>query len=169
MAEIAAGAVVAEQVVSTTIEGSAVAGYAVAKPTVPLKATFTQIATADKDDTTLALARSHHTVSIANDKACIFGGQSTNGKLASNDVHTVTLPLKQTNPTDVAYACYPAIPRDEGAAVPSARTRHAACVQGHELAVFGGCDENHSLVDQDSSLWIWNIESSKWHQIVADG
>lgn len=117
----------------------------------------------------LALARSHHTVSIANDKACIFGGQSTNGKLASNDVHTVTLPLKQTNPTDVAYACYPAIPRDEGAAVPSARTRHAACVQGHELAVFGGCDENHSLVDQDSSLWIWNIESSKWHQIVADG
>lgn len=52
MAEIAAGAVVAEQAVSTTLEASAVAGYAVAKPTVPLKATFTQIATADKDDTT---------------------------------------------------------------------------------------------------------------------
>jgi hypothetical protein len=52
MAEIAAGAVVAEQIVSTTLEGGAIAGYAVAKPTVPLKATFTQIATADKDDTT---------------------------------------------------------------------------------------------------------------------
>ncbi|KAI4731621.1 galactose oxidase [Aureobasidium sp. EXF-10728] len=168
MAEIAAGAVVAEQAVTTTLEGGAIAGYAVAKPTVPLKATFSQIATADKDDTTLALARSHHTVSIATDKACIFGGQSTNGKLASNDIHTVTLPLKQTNSTDVAYACYPAVPRDEGGAVPCARTRHAACVQGHELAVFGGCDEDHSPVDPDSSLWIWSIESSKWHQIVAD-
>ncbi|CAD0039853.1 unnamed protein product [Aureobasidium pullulans] len=153
MAEIAAGAVVAEQVVSTTLEGSAIAGYAVAKPTVPLKATFSQIATADKDD-----------AAIANDKACIFGGQTTDGKLASNDIHTVTLPLKQTHETDIAYACYPAVPRDEGAAVPSARTRHAACVQGHELAVFGGCDEKHAPVDQDSSLWIWNIESSKWHQ-----
>ncbi|THW80930.1 galactose oxidase [Aureobasidium pullulans] len=169
MAEIAAGAVVAEQVVSTTLEGSAIAGYAVAKPTVPLKATFSQIATADKDDAALALARSHHTVSIANDKACIFGGQTTDGKLASNDIHTVTLPLKQTHETDIAYACYPAVPRDEGAAVPSARTRHAACVQGHELAVFGGCDEKHAPVDQDSSLWIWNIESSKWHQVSSEG
>lgn len=44
MAEIAAGAVVAEQVVSTTIEGGAVAGYAIAKKTLPLKATFTRIA-----------------------------------------------------------------------------------------------------------------------------
>jgi hypothetical protein len=59
MAEIAAGAVVAEQVVSTTIEGSAIAGYAVAKPTVPLKATFTQIATADKDDTTYQQIHGH--------------------------------------------------------------------------------------------------------------
>lgn len=52
MAEIAAGAVVAEQVVSTTLEGGAIAGYAVAKPTVPLKASFTQIGTADKHDIT---------------------------------------------------------------------------------------------------------------------
>jgi hypothetical protein len=52
MAEIAAGALVAEQVVSTTLEGGVIAGYAVAKPTVPLKATFSQIATVDKDDTT---------------------------------------------------------------------------------------------------------------------
>lgn len=52
MAEIAAGAVVAEQVVATTLEGGALVGYAVAKPTLPLKASFTQIATAPKDDST---------------------------------------------------------------------------------------------------------------------
>lgn len=76
--------------------------------------------------------------------------------------------MKSTSSTDVAYACYPAISRDEGAAVPAPRTRHAACAQGHDLAVFGGCDQNHAPVDQDSSLWIWNTESFKWHQIVAD-
>jgi hypothetical protein len=77
--------------------------------------------------------------------------------------------MKHTSLTDVAYACYPAIPRDEDAPVPCPRTRHAACVQGHELAVFGGCDQNHSPVDQDSSLWIWNIDQLKWHELVADG
>lgn len=43
MAEVAAGAVVAEQVVATAVEGGAVAGYAVSKETMPLKATFFRI------------------------------------------------------------------------------------------------------------------------------
>lgn len=54
MAELAAGAVVAEQVISTTIEGGVVAGYAVAKPTLPLKATFTQIHTANAEKSYVA-------------------------------------------------------------------------------------------------------------------
>jgi len=48
MAELAAGAVVAEQVVSTTIEGGAVAGYAIAKPTQPLKAILRQFIREDE-------------------------------------------------------------------------------------------------------------------------
>jgi hypothetical protein len=50
MAEIAAGAYIASEV----IEHSAQAGYAayiVSKPTLPLKATFTRIATASDDHT----------------------------------------------------------------------------------------------------------------------
>lgn len=50
MAEIAAGAVVAEQVVSSTIEAGA-AVYAVGKPSNGLKASFAQIATASADGT----------------------------------------------------------------------------------------------------------------------
>lgn len=50
MAEIAAGALVAEQVIATTLEGGAVVGIAVAKPTMPLKATFVQFGTAPRDD-----------------------------------------------------------------------------------------------------------------------
>jgi hypothetical protein len=83
-------------------------------------------------------------------------------------MHIVTLPLKHTNDTDVAYACVPAVARDQGAAVPCPRVRHAACVQGHQLAVFGGCDQHQSAVDGDSSLWIWDINSSKWHQLISE-
>ena len=49
MAEIAAGAVVAEQVVSTTVQAGL--GYTVAKPSLPLQASFSQIATASADGT----------------------------------------------------------------------------------------------------------------------
>lgn len=49
-AEVAVGAVVAEEIVSTTIQGG-IAAYAIAKPTNGLKATFKQIATARDDDT----------------------------------------------------------------------------------------------------------------------
>lgn len=49
-AEVAVGAVVVEEVISTSVQGAA-AAYAIAKPTNGLKATFKQIANA-KDDAT---------------------------------------------------------------------------------------------------------------------
>lgn len=48
MAEIAAGALVAEQVVSTGLE--AAAAVSIAKPTQPLQATLSQIATTPASD-----------------------------------------------------------------------------------------------------------------------
>lgn len=50
MAEVAAGVIAAEQVISTTIEGGAVAGYAIAKDTMPLNATFAQMAKTPEQD-----------------------------------------------------------------------------------------------------------------------
>ncbi|GAB7353206.1 hypothetical protein MBLNU459_g3729t1 [Dothideomycetes sp. NU459] len=166
MAEIAAGAVVAEQVVATVVEGGAVAGYAVSKPTMPLKASFMQIATAPKEDADLALARSHHTLSVVGDKAYIFGGVLASDKLASNEIHTVVLPSSEKG-TDSLYACLPAIPAEDGEDVPCARTKHAACTQGHEIAVFGGCEESGKPVDQDSRVWIWSAETLKWFKITS--
>lgn len=49
-AELAAGAWAAEEVVSTTAQ-LGVAAYMVSKPTMPLKAVFTQIANSTSDDT----------------------------------------------------------------------------------------------------------------------
>lgn len=50
MAEIAAGAWAAEEVVSTGVQAG-VAAYMVSQPTMPLKGTFRQIATAPDDHT----------------------------------------------------------------------------------------------------------------------
>lgn len=50
MAEVAAVAWAAEEVVSTTAQAG-VAAYMVSKPTMPLKATFSQIATSSDDET----------------------------------------------------------------------------------------------------------------------
>ncbi len=41
--EVAAGVVAAEQVISTVVEAGIIAGIAAAKPTVPLKVSFTQV------------------------------------------------------------------------------------------------------------------------------
>ena len=50
MAEVAAGALVVEQAVTTTIEGGVVAAIAIAQPTVPLKASFERIGSAPTSD-----------------------------------------------------------------------------------------------------------------------
>lgn len=47
MAEAVTGAIIAEQIVSTGVE--ATAGVAIARPTLPLKATLSQIATSSQD------------------------------------------------------------------------------------------------------------------------
>lgn len=167
MAEVAAGAVVAEQVVSTTVEGGALAAHFIRKPTMPLKASFTQFGTAPSDDDSpLSLARSHHTLNVSNHRAYLFGGQVANGKLASNDIHSFALPSASPHELDSEYACHPPISRQEGDEVPCPRTRHATCIQGHELALIGGCDESANPIDTDSAIWIWDISISKWHKLT---
>ena len=49
--EVAAGLLVAEQVISTAIEVAVVGGIALSRPTNKLKATFTRIGTVPNDDT----------------------------------------------------------------------------------------------------------------------
>lgn len=68
--EVAAALLAAEQVISTTIQGAAIAAYAIAQPTMPLKATLTRIATSPDVSSpyvlnhTRSLVRSNHGVNI---------------------------------------------------------------------------------------------------------
>lgn len=115
----------------------------------------------------LALTRSHHTLSIVEGKAYIFGGEFGEGKLCSNDVYVITLPAtgKEEEAHETASSCILAMPSPEEENTPSPRTKHAVSVQGHELALFGGCNENNHPIDQDSCIWIFNTTTSQWRKI----
>lgn len=118
----------------------------------------------------MALARSHHTVTVIDDKAYIFGGQTSGGKLCTTDVHAISLP-SQTKPA-AEYACYPAFPVKETATgellVPSPRQGHAACARGKYVLIHGGSDENGTPIDEDACLWTWDSETLRWSKIHAE-
>ena len=62
---------------------------------------------------------------MVNNKAYIFGGITADDRLASNDVHAIT--LEHTGQPETDYSLIPAIPSIEGKEVPDARAGHAAC------------------------------------------
>lgn len=164
-AEAAAGLWAAEEVVTTGAQ-LGVGAYMVAKPTMPLKASFSQIATAKDDDTRLSLARANHTVTVVGNKAYIFGGETASGKLASNEVHAVTLEHTDQQP-EFDYSVLPALADDiEGSGrTPAARTKHAASHLNVCVAVFGGVDENGKLVDREPIIWLYVTAKSAWQAL----
>ncbi|KAK3933559.1 putative kelch domain-containing protein [Diplogelasinospora grovesii] len=168
MAEIAAGALVAEQVVATGVE--AAAAVAIARPTQPLRASLTRVAKASTEDTSLDLARSHHTVTVIGNKAHIFGGQRPDGTLCSTDVHAIA--LSADGEVGAQYACYPAFPLQDAATgeiqVPAPRSRHAACARGKFVVIHGGCDGSGTPVEEDACLWLWDSESLKWTKVRGE-
>ncbi|KAK3072067.1 hypothetical protein LTR53_007498 [Teratosphaeriaceae sp. CCFEE 6253] len=161
MAEVAAAAWAVEEVVSTTAQVG-IGAYMVAKPTLPLKATFSQIATSSDDGTRLSLTRSGHSVSVVKNKAYIFGGETAAGKLASPDVHAIT--LTHEDKQDVDYAVIPAIADQTDGPVPVPRTKHAACSFNICVAIFGGLDESGELIDE-SCIWLFVTGKSSWETL----
>ncbi|KAK8121166.1 galactose oxidase [Apiospora kogelbergensis] len=166
MAEIAAAALATEQVVSTAAQ--ATAAYTVARPTNGLKAAFSQIATAGADGTRASLVRSHHSLTVVDKRAYIFGGRtSSNNKLADNEMHSLALPTQ--DPADKSdYRLIPALSvleRDES--VPAARSDHSACASNGRVAIFAGADEAGALI-QDATIWLFDVETSVWHALRAE-
>ncbi|TPX07461.1 uncharacterized protein E0L32_002069 [Thyridium curvatum] len=164
MAEAVAGAVVAEQIVSTGVEVGAAA--AVARPTQPLKATLQKIATIAAQDTSLALARSHHTLTVIGKRAHLLGGKNPDGQLCAADVHSLSLSPEDPGPP---YACYPSLPAEDGSAgetlAPSPRWGHAAARRDRFLVVHGGANAGGRSIAEDACLWLWDTETYGWTQI----
>ncbi|KAF4993232.1 hypothetical protein FGRMN_6596 [Fusarium graminum] len=162
MAEIAVGALAAEQVVSTGLEVGV--ATTVARPTQPITAVLSQIASTPKDDTSLSLARSHHTVTVIDNKAYIFGGKTDDGKLCNNDIHAVAIGGQQG---EGEYACYPAVGEDGH--IPPPRVDHAACFRRDTLVIFGGQDDEGNAADDEFTLWEWEPKAARWASITAAG
>lgn len=171
--ELAAGALAAEEIVSSTIY-TGLAAYAVTKATMPLKATFSQIATTTFEDSSLSLNRSHHSLTVIKDKAYIFGGKTSETTVASNEVHVISLLslADAEKKAESQYAVVPAVAeaqigntKSRGSEVPSARYSHAACSLNITVAVFGGLEKDGNLADEDGCLWLFNTAKQVWECI----
>ncbi|KAK5115544.1 hypothetical protein LTR62_001203 [Meristemomyces frigidus] len=158
--ELAAAAWAAEEVVSTTVQ-IGVGAYMVAKPTAPLHATFTQIATSSDDDTKYDQLIHAWRRSMMDNKAYIFGGETASGQLAGTEIHAITLTSDKTSPD---YSVTPAIADVEANGVPAPRQKHAACGFNVCIAVFGGVDQNGQVIDEQH-VWLYNTGKSAWETL----
>lgn len=109
-----------------------------------------------------SLLRSHHTLTVVGDKAYVFGGQTSQGKLATNTIHSIALPTASTATPE--YQVLPAIAAEEGP-VPAPRTRLSACALDNYIAIYGGCDESGNLLDEGANIWLFNTERLYWEKI----
>lgn len=122
-----------------------------------------------------ALARSNHTVTVIGNKAYIFGGVYSNGKLCPIDVYCITLPTtaNKTSPADAEttrteYRCFraPAAESLLPALLPKPRHQHAACAQGKYMVIHGGLDCDGKPVEEDGNcLWLWDSETTQWSRL----
>lgn len=93
-------------------------------------------------------------------RAYIFGGWTSRASIASTDIHSISLATSTAE-----YQVLPAIPANEGGPTPSARTNHAACALGNRIVVYGGCNANGHLVDNDNGLWVYDTEKLSWDRL----
>ncbi|KAK4235386.1 hypothetical protein C8A03DRAFT_17867 [Achaetomium macrosporum] len=165
------------------------AAKVIAAPTLPLKLTLTQLPNpAPEGSPHPALARTHHTVTVLDNKAFIFGGEDASRNLCPPGIHTLTLPTspvktstttsdasKEGEPTvyGTAYTCYPPFPLQDASTgetlVPAPRAEHAACAYNDRyLLVHGGRDGAGKPVDEDNCLWQWDSEKLSWSKLRGD-
>ena len=154
------GLVAAEQVVSTTVEGGAVAAYGLAQPTQPLSATFTRVS----DEA--FLPRTKHSLTVISGQAYIFGGLNEAGELTSDEVHIVSLPLKKAKNEDKPdYKVVPSLGEGEDGKVPGARSGHTANAVADKIYVFGGKGKEDKPIEEMGRVWVFNTTRLAWSYI----
>ena len=156
----ASGLLVAEQVVSTTIEGGALAAYGLAQSTQPLTATFTRISS------DAFLLRTNHSITVVNGQAYIFGGEEEPGKLAGDEVHIVSLPLKKAgNERKPDYKVVPSLGEGEDGTVPGRRAGHSAVAVGGIIYMFGGRGEEQRVLEEKGRVWVFDAKTLGWSYV----
>ena len=156
----ASGLLVAEQVVSTTLEGGALAAYGLAQSTQPLTATYTRISS------DAFLPRTNHSITVVYGQAYIFGGEEEPGKLAGDEVHIVSLPLKKAaNERKPDYKVVPSLGEGGDGTVPGRRAGHSAVALGGRIYMFGGRGEEQKALEEKGRVWVFDTKTLGWSYV----
>lgn len=141
--------------VETAAEGAVGAAIAIAKSTMPLKASWKRI------PTDIVLPRSSHSVSVVKGKVYIFGGEEKPREPVDNHVHVFTLPQSEHDETD--YQIIPAQAGAGGGDVPSPRVGHTASVVDDRIYIFGGRGgKAMKPLEENGRVWVFDTRLNKW-------
>ena len=152
----------AEQAVSTTVEGAAIAGIGLAQATQPLNANFTRITSE------AFLLRLNHTVTVVAGKAYIFGGESSPEELADDEVHIVRIPSrKSVGDGEPEYKCVPSLGEGNNGDVPGPRSGHTACAIGDKIYLYGGRGKDMKPIEEKGRVWVFDTSTLHWSYLDA--
>lgn len=141
--------------VETAVEGAAGAAVAIAKSTMPLKATWKRIQT----DT--ILPRSSHSLSIVKGKAYIYGGEQQPREPVDNHIHVFT--FHSTSSDQVDYEIIRAKAATDDGAVPCPRVGHTASVVDDRIYVFGGRGgKAMKPLEENGRVWVFDTTMNQW-------
>ncbi len=149
------GVVATAYAAETAVEGAVGAGFAIAKPTIPLKASWKRIPTGDP------LPRSSHSLSVTKGKAYVFGGEEQPREPVSNDMHVYTLPSSGVLEADYKKVAAEANP--DGGGVPPPRVGHTANAIGDRIYVFGGRGGKAMQPwEEKGRIWVYDTRLNCW-------
>ena len=139
----------------TAVEGTVAGAIAVAKPTMPLKVTFKRV----RIDT--HLPRSSHSLSVINEQAYLWGGETQARLPVDNDMHIFTLPSSGVEEAD--YKCVPAKSLSFDEEIPAPRVGHTAATISGRIYVFGGRGgPDMKPLAERGRVWCFDTMSSGW-------
>jgi N-acetylneuraminic acid mutarotase len=149
------GVVAAAYGVETAIEGSVGAAVAIARATMPVKATWRRIRTDQK------LPRSSHSLSVIKSKAYIFGGEEKPREPVENHMHVFTLPSSEDDEVD--YQIIPAVASAGAGDVPPPRVGHTASKVDDRIYVFGGRGgKEMKPLEEQGRVWVYDTKLNSW-------
>lgn len=153
------GMVAAAYGAETVAEGAVGAAVAIAKPTMPLKATWRRLVTSRP------LLRLSHSLSVVKGKAYMFGGEEQpNNQPVGNDMHVLTLPSSTVN--DVDYQVIPCKGSTKDSEVPAPRAGHTAAVVNDRIYVFGGRGgKSTEALEENGAVWEFDTKTTYWSRL----
>lgn len=139
----------------TAVEGGVGAAFAIAKATMPLKATWNRVRTSQ------SLPRSSHSLSVIKGKAYIFGGEEKPREPVDSHMHVFTLPALELDEAD--YKVIPAEASTSEGDVPCPRVGHTASAVDDRIYVFGGRGgKEMKPLEEAGRVWVFDTQLNSW-------